>query len=785
MSDAMGKLASFWTRIRERRAENRSSRTRILIWSTLAALIFGGLQLGLPLDDVLRMGRNKVRLHDASANFVIVGVDDKSLAQAGTWPWPRRQQAQMADNLAKLGAEHIFFDLDFANPTRATEDERLAATLRRLSGKVTLASRFVIDPVTGKQTNNIPLPKLRRHADTANINVWYTAFGYVWQLPYRLNYADQSFRSLSAAAAGVDGDPGEHFPIDYSIDPKSIPVVSAVDLLSGKVPRELIAGKQVVIGTTAHELGDIYDLPGYGRMPGVYLHVIGAETLRVGRPLDLGWFWPFLLTLFIVIGASRLRSGRAMAACFVGQAAVLLSVPFLLEAQLIFVSVTASLFLLIVAGASLAWSSFKSSYREQGIINSVSGLPNLNALRQERNGAKRTLIAARIQNYAEVASALPPEEEKAMVEQIAGRLGVGSISQKMYHGDEGIFAWLVEPGAARSIGEHLDALHALFRSPVVVKQSQVDLTVTFGFDVGSDRSLANRLGSALVAADEAASDGLRWKEYDPAKLKDAAWRLSLLSQLDAAIEAGDLWVAYQPKLDLPTQTIVGAEALVRWTHPEKGPISPMEFILAAEQSDRIEKLTVFVLERAIGAAAVVNSRGMDFQVSVNLSARLIDHPDLVAIITDLLQKHRLAPNRLSLEITETAALSSGGTGLDALLELRFLGVDISIDDYGTGLSTLDYLKKIPATEIKIDKSFIQAIEKSRSDKLLVHSTIQLAHSLGQKVVAEGVEDQATLQALERMGCDLIQGYLIGRPMNFRALLRHLDEANPMQVSLAG
>jgi EAL domain-containing protein (putative c-di-GMP-specific phosphodiesterase class I) len=303
--------------------------------------------------------------------------------------------------------------------------------------------------------------------------------------------------------------------------------------------------------------------------------------------------------------------------------------------------------------------------------------------------------------------------------------------------------------------------------------------------VGSDRSLANRLGSALVAADEAASDGLRWKEYDPAKLKDAAWRLSLLSQLDAAIEAGDLWVAYQPKLDLPTQTIVGAEALVRWTHPEKGPISPMEFILAAEQSDRIEKLTVFVLERAIGAAAVVNSRGMDFQVSVNLSARLIDHPDLVAIITDLLQKHRLAPNRLTLEITETAALSSGGTGLDALLELRFMGVEISIDDYGTGLSTLDYLKKIPATEIKIDKSFIQAIEKSRSDKLLVHSTIQLAHSLGQKVVAEGVEDHATLLALERMGCDLIQGYLIGRPMNFRALLRHLDEAISLPVSLAG
>jgi EAL domain-containing protein (putative c-di-GMP-specific phosphodiesterase class I) len=362
---------------------------------------------------------------------------------------------------------------------------------------------------------------------------------------------------------------------------------------------------------------------------------------------------------------------------------------------------------------------------------------------------------------------------------------VGAAGRELYQGDEGIFAWLVDQSITRSIGEHLDALHALFRSPIIIAGNQVDLTVTFGFDAGSSRSLANRLGSALVAADEAAAEGLRWKEYDPAKLKDAAWRLSLLSQLEAAIEAGDMWVAYQPKLDLTTQEIVGAEALARWTHPEKGPISPIEFILAAEQSDRIEKLTIFVLDHAIGAAAAVNARGTEFQVSVNLSARLIDHPSLVPTVTELLAKHGLAPHRLSLEITETAALSTAGLSLEALLQLRYLGIDISIDDYGTGLSTLDYLKRIPATEIKIDKSFIQAIEKSHSDRLLVHSTIQLAHSLGQKVVAEGVEDSGTLKALERMGCDLAQGYLIGRPVNFRTLLKQLNEHGERKLTASG
>jgi EAL domain-containing protein (putative c-di-GMP-specific phosphodiesterase class I) len=321
--------------------------------------------------------------------------------------------------------------------------------------------------------------------------------------------------------------------------------------------------------------------------------------------------------------------------------------------------------------------------------------------------------------------------------------------------------------------DHLDALHALFRSPLVVTGNQFDLTITFGVEAGSPRSLANRLGSALVAADEAALEGVKWKVYDTAKLKDAAWKLSMLSQLDAAIDSGDLWVAYQPKLDLLTRKITGAEALARWTHPEKGPISPLEFISAAEQHDRIEKLTHHVLEKAIAAGAAINARGIPFGMAVNLSARLIDEEGLSEMVTGLLRKYAFDPSQLTLEVTETAAISTSASSLEALLELRYMGVQISIDDYGTGLSTLDYLKKIPATEIKIDRSFVQAIDKSHSDRLLVNSTIQLAHSLGQKVVAEGVEEAETLEALANMGCDVAQGYLIGRPMTFRSMFRQL------------
>jgi EAL domain-containing protein (putative c-di-GMP-specific phosphodiesterase class I) len=406
-------------------------------------------------------------------------------------------------------------------------------------------------------------------------------------------------------------------------------------------------------------------------------------------------------------------------------------------------------------------------------------------MREEGGGQKRPLVAARITNFAEIASSLLPEDEKALIQQIAIRLTLGSAGQKLFHGDEGVFAWFADDEMAVTLTDHLNALHNLFRSPVVLAKTQVDLTIAFGVEGGSDRSVANRLGSALVVADEAASEGLRWKEYDAARLKEAPWRLSLLSQLDAAIDAGDLWIAYQPKLDIRSNKMNGAEALVRWTHPEKGPISPAEFVLAAEQSGRIQKLTAYVLERAIQAAAALNRRGVPFSVAVNLSARLIDDDTLPEWVAELLERHGLRPEQLILEITETAALGTSSAHLENLARLRDLGIQISVDDYGTGLSTLDYLKKIPACEIKIDKSFVQAMHRSEGDRVIVNSTIQLAHSLGRRVVAEGVEDRETLYTLERMGCDIAQGFYIGRPMPLRGLARQLLQDRGEDVSAAG
>jgi len=759
----------------DERKRARKPGFRLLLWAAICSLLVGVTDFGQPVENLLRDVRNLARKHPASGEIVIVAIDPKSLKQLEKWPWPRRHYASLTDNLVKMGAKQILFDVDFSVASNPADDKAFAAALERARPKVTLPVHLASDPVTGKHAELLPIEPLRAHAELASITVRHNFRGEIRRLSYSSTMGGRTYPLLATKAAGVSSPEGESFPIDLAIDPRSITTVSAVDVIQGKVTPAKIAGKTVMIAATAAQLGDLYLIPGHTIMSGIYVQALGAETLLAGAPLSLGWLLPLLLGLglasvFLVIRDIRYAAGYvgALAGLFV-------FVPLVLEDQRVHANIVPALFFLLAVSGCLTWSSFKQFYRARGSVNAISGLPNLNVLRQETVGGDFVLVVAKIHNYAEITSALSPEGEEKLVEQIAHRLSMVSDLARLYQSDEGIFAWLSHAEEAQLTGQHLDAAFEMFRSPMLILGSQVDATVTFGVDARKDQPLASRLGSAVVASDDAVREGLKWKQHDPARSDDIAWKLSLLSQLDQAIDAGDLWIAFQPKMDLVTRRIMGAEALARWDHPEKGSIDPAEFILAAEQSGRIGKLTDYVLAHSIEAAASVNRQGIAFNVAVNLSARLIDGMSLTATISQLLSKHQLAPECLTLEITETAALAGGGRDLDILKDLRSLGVQLAIDDYGTGLSTLDYLKRIPATEIKIDRSFVEAIEKSRSDRLMVHSTIQLAHSLGQKVVAEGVERPETLEMLSLMGCDVAQGYLIGRPVRIDQLERSLAE----------
>ncbi len=743
--------------------ESLRQRLKLLWWPLVLALLFGVAELGEPLEDILRTARNGAHLHSVSGNIVLVEIDEKSLREIDNWPWPRAQQAKLIDGIDAMDPDKIVLDILYTGPSEPADDIALAEALER-SGKVVLGAQTRLGSAEGKSNQGMPIPSLAKHAQVASIAWNYNWLGAVWNLEQSVTFEGKLMPTLSARIAGLSRPNAKLYPIDYSLDINSIPRISAADVLAGKVDRSRLAGKTVVLGTTAFELGDQYNVPGHGKHAGVLIHILGAETLRSGTTFDLGWWPSFLVALLVSI--SCLASRRS--SFLVWGAAVLLLVPVALEINLVFVDVTAGLFLVAVIASRLTWNRSKS----RGLVHALTGFPNLAALASDKAGYDLPLVAVRVHNYAEIASTLNAAGEKQFVEQIVARLALGDRQRVIFQGDEGIFAWFGDKGMP--FANHLEALHALFRSPIRVAGVNYDVALSFGIEVGSSRSVSSRLGSALVAADEADGEALKWKFHDPARLQEVPWRLSLLSQLDTAIDDGQVWIAYQPKLDLATRRTIGAEALARWTHPEKGPISPTEFVTAAEQSDRIEKLTEFVLDQAIGATAELVRKGYDFGIAVNLSARMLSDRRLPERVASVLGRHGLNADKLTLELTETAAISGTGNGIDLLIRLRDLGVRIAIDDYGTGLSTLEYLKKMPATEIKIDQSFIKTMRDNRSDLIMVQSTIALAHSLGRTVVAEGVEDPRSLEQLRDMQCDVAQGFIVGRPMSFDELVRRMN-----------
>lgn len=750
--------------------EAESKPWKLLLWTAVAGLIFGLIGFGEIAEDYLRTVRNSFHRHAASGQVAVLMIDDKALHELGNWPWRRSVDAELVDKLTAAGVKGIYWDVNFSFPSARAEDQAFADALRR-SRRVTLLTRSRMGAgAEAPRMKDLPLPALLAHAKIATGSVHYNYQNAVWKVPYGTQIGRAWVPSFAAAIAGIQGSPESEFRIDYSIARDSIPSYSAADALRGRIGARQLSGKQVLIGIGTDVLGDNFFIPGDARSFGVYVHAIAAETLLAGSPVDLGWLLPFALALAAVAAALYAPRFIFRLAVLSTTAIALTAGPTFLEAYRIFADVTPALFVVLLTATVLVWRA----YRARGHVNPVSNLPNLNSLRQNVRGRQQALVAARIVNYEEIVSSLPPHQERQLVEQIAARLRVGAPQRTLYHGDAGIFAWFED--SQQPFGNHLEALHALFRNPARLNNVSIDLTVSFGVEVGSGRSLPNRLASALVAADEAAHQGLKWRFHDPESLADATWKLSMLSQLDEAVDRGEVWVAFQPKLDIETKRIIGAEALARWTHPIKGPIAASEFVAAAEQHNRIGKLTDHVLEEAVRAAAQINRRGIDFGIAVNLSARLLTDKGLPLRLAATLARHGLAPAHLTLELTETAALADGAQGLEMINRIRDLGILISIDDYGTGQSTLDYLKKIPATEIKIDQSFIKGIVDNRSDRLMVQSTIGLVHSLGRRVVAEGVEHRDILDVLVQLGCDVAQGFAIGRPMSLDSLTKRLTAA---------
>ncbi|MGN6828524.1 putative bifunctional diguanylate cyclase/phosphodiesterase [Paucibacter sp. M5-1] len=422
----------------------------------------------------------------------------------------------------------------------------------------------------------------------------------------------------------------------------------------------------------------------------------------------------------------------------------------------------------------------------------LTGLPNREQFSQQlaarlaRDNSPRAVLMLDLDRFKHVNDVLGHAFGDRLLCSVAQRLQAlhrdsGALLARL-GGDE--FVLLLDGADQATALAAAARIQADFEAPLHIDDQTVDLGAGIGIALAPEHG---REVSQLLARAELAMYAAKRRQhgsmvYEAALDAGSQESLSLLGELRRAIEGQELRLYLQPKVDLRDGTIVSAEALVRWQHPVRGLVPPMQFIPFAEQTGFIRALTAWVIEESARLTQEARRRGMAVRISVNLSTRDLMDQELPAKIMALLARHGAAPADLCLEITESAIMDDPQRALTTLERLAELGFKLSIDDFGTGYSSLAYLKRLPVNELKIDSSFVMAMERDLDDAKIVRSTIELAHNLGLSVVAEGVETGKAWKLLAELGCDEGQGYFIGRPVPASQFMDWLPSWQPPDLS---
>ena len=382
-------------------------------------------------------------------------------------------------------------------------------------------------------------------------------------------------------------------------------------------------------------------------------------------------------------------------------------------------------------------------------------------------GPRLGVMIAGLERFKDINDTLGYDAGDKLLRRVAERLqnsvGPNDVVGRI-GGDE--FGILLRDSDVRQIQARLETVCGALDYPFQVEGITMHLSAAIGLSIYPDhgRNAATLLRHADLAKGVAKQKHRRYAIFDGTQDRYSLLRLGLLGELQSAIEHGDLVLHYQPKMDLARGEVAGAEALIRWQHPIYGLIPPAEFIPMVEHTGNITLVTAWALRNAYAQAQAWKQAGMDLRLAVNISAHDLRNNEFVDSVEQLLDGKKSAGALLAMEVTESAVMEDVDQALAAFKRFHELGITLSIDDYGTGYSSMAQLKRLPVDELKIDKSFVLGVDSVEDDEIIVRSTIELGHNMGLKVVGEGVESRAGLEALRKLRCDVAQGHFISRSL---------------------
>lgn len=433
----------------------------------------------------------------------------------------------------------------------------------------------------------------------------------------------------------------------------------------------------------------------------------------------------------------------------------------------------------------------QQAIKDLSLHDHLTQLPNRNLFQDklqqaitaaQNKGQILSVLLLDINNFKAINNTMGHLAGDVMLREISSRLS-NTLNNKNEHflarmgGD--VFLLFTTNTTEDKTLEFANLLNQAILKPFYIENRSLELTANIGYAFYPTHgqnvdSLIKNADIAMYAAKRASQNII---QYYPSLNYGSLKRLELSSHFRQAAEDDEFVLYYQPQMEFGSNKIIGTEALIRWIHPEFGLIAPDEFIELAEKSGHIYMITEWVIQNSFIQLAEWHRKGHDIALSINISANDIQNPELVSLLETEMIKNKIEPVWIKLEITENSLMLYSSQTTSALTRITELGIAISIDDFGTGYASLQYLTRMPVTQIKIDKSFVMQMLSNDHDAVIVRSTIDLAHNLGLKITAEGIEDEETLNILEILSCDYAQGFHLAKPMNNTAFINWLKHYN--------
>jgi diguanylate cyclase len=730
----------------------------IALFAALCGLL-GAVGFFQPAHLVLYVLQTKASGKNVSGDIVVVGIDSESINSIGRWPWPRETQAKLLRSMDSYNPKSVYVDIGYQGTTSEASDSSLRTTIENMKAPTTVIALATAD---GNQRAKSIFSHPAAVGDTIPVTAFVPyMFGHIWQLPTTLETEKGELFSVAAKMAEKPVPKNQNFKVDYTLNPESIPIYRAKDAIARKIPRSKLAGKTLILGVTDKTQNDVHSMPAWGQRAGVLFHVLGAETLKRGYPIETGWLPFFLLALAACVALLTSKGLRYSKHITVATSTATLIASTWLTTLHIGNDPVPAIMLLTIVGIYAARQK-AALLRSQRDPN--TGLSDISGYMVDEVTTNTWFIAATPQITTSVRGYITNEDRQLIAKKIANRLSTIVDERQLTCNDEQQFLWEMPTLPTNNLADHLEGMRRLFAPPITIGERQIEVDMFFGVDRNLMASVKQRATAALKTSKEALRLNTTYKIAATQSFEDYLSR-NFGSELEGAVADGSAQLMLLPEQHLNRKTVLSAEAALRWTHPGHGQIATRQLIELARQSGYLAAYSMTLCKMAMMQGAALGKIASRFNLTIKIAAEMLSDIEILASIVRSAQEAKCPAENITLEIVNIHANKSNRDLLQAIQSLQSHGFRTGIGDFGISNSDIELLTTIKPNAIYFAKSFCAELLGSKSNSLYAEAVMRIAKANGVQTIATDIDDHAILAELTRHGCDQGKGKIIGIPMN--------------------